>query len=238
MSNEKSPLNDKIREIIFRFRATPLNSGKSPSELYLNRQIRIKLDALKPPLKSRSYSNNPDTPTTRKLSVGERVVARSYTLHGKWKPGKVSKILGKLHYLIELDEGYVIQRHINQIQKSEIPLKKTVSFAPDTYKRILPQYSTHDRKNTHIYQKITSHSSNNTLQDSLESNLPHTLQNTAPLAPEMEVNDTLSANNTEPNIPITEPILLEPITLRRSQRNRKAPEYLKEYLVGKNKSKR
>ena len=48
MTNEQLSMREKIREILFRYRATPLKSGKSPAELYLNRQIRIQLDAFKP----------------------------------------------------------------------------------------------------------------------------------------------------------------------------------------------
>ena len=48
MSNESSSMQSKIRDIIFKYRATPLKNGKTPSELYLGRQIRSRLDILKP----------------------------------------------------------------------------------------------------------------------------------------------------------------------------------------------
>lgn len=49
MADDPRGIHEKVREILFRYRATPLKNGKTPSEQYLNRQIRIQLDALRPP---------------------------------------------------------------------------------------------------------------------------------------------------------------------------------------------
>ena len=40
-------MSDDPRANLFKYRAAPLRSGKSPSEMYLGRQIRTKLNALK-----------------------------------------------------------------------------------------------------------------------------------------------------------------------------------------------
>ncbi|KAJ8871342.1 hypothetical protein PR048_027659 [Dryococelus australis] len=47
MTNQNMPIHQKVREILFRYWATPLSNGKSPAEQYLNRQIRIQLDAMR-----------------------------------------------------------------------------------------------------------------------------------------------------------------------------------------------
>ena len=44
-------------------------------------------------------------------------MCRNYRGKGKWKIGRVKKKLGKLHYLILLDDGREWKRHINQISK-------------------------------------------------------------------------------------------------------------------------
>ena len=36
----------------------------------------------------------------------------------KWKIGKVTKKLGKLHYLVKLDDGRIWKRHKNQMRKT------------------------------------------------------------------------------------------------------------------------
>lgn len=67
MNNEKINMSQKIREIVYRYRATPLSSGKSAAELYLHRQIRIKLDAIFPPKMEYQVKQHLKV---RKLSVG------------------------------------------------------------------------------------------------------------------------------------------------------------------------
>lgn len=135
MVNDPLPLRRKVNNILFRFRATPLSSGKSPAELYLNRKIRTKLDAIRPPNK-RTANNNSNMRLTsgRDLAVGDRVLSRAYNSAGKtyWKNGTIREKLGRLHYQVEQDDGYILKRHIDQlrkslVEKSRVP-PKHVSF--------------------------------------------------------------------------------------------------------------
>ncbi|UYV62509.1 K02A2.6-like [Cordylochernes scorpioides] len=130
MINENVPIHQKIQKILLRYRATPLASGRSPSEMYLNRQIRIKLDAMRPYQEEKSQQQI--QPRTRCLQVGERVQARVFISNKPfWKNGTIKQKLGNLHYIIELDEGKSPKRHINQLQKVEIK-KKQVTFDEST----------------------------------------------------------------------------------------------------------
>lgn len=47
MSDDPSLMTSKVLDILFRYRTTPLKKGKSPSEQYLERQIKIQSNALK-----------------------------------------------------------------------------------------------------------------------------------------------------------------------------------------------
>lgn len=128
MSNDPATMSTKIREILFRYRATPLRNGKTPSEMYLGRQIKIQLDALKP-LKLTSTKST--ITSARKLGEGDRVQARYYTANKSiWKFGVVAKKLGNLHYIIKLDNGFVFKRHINQLRLSNTPIPKTAENSP------------------------------------------------------------------------------------------------------------
>ncbi|UYV69873.1 hypothetical protein LAZ67_7001049 [Cordylochernes scorpioides] len=103
---------NKIQKILRRYRANLLASGRSPSEMFLNRQIRIKLDAMRPYQEERSQQQI--QPRTRCLQVGERVQARVFISNKPfWKNGTIKQKLGNLHYIIELDEGKSLKRHIN-----------------------------------------------------------------------------------------------------------------------------
>ncbi|KAB0798063.1 hypothetical protein PPYR_09056 [Photinus pyralis] len=159
MAKDPMPLHWKIREIMFRFRATPLKSGKSPAEIYLNRPFRTKLDAMRPnPVQK---SNDISTLRHRILKVGDRVQSRHYPTKS-WKYGIIIRKLGNLHYIVKLDDGYMIKRHINQLIKSEINscgdnIKKSVSFenplqlkmnSSDVVKEIVGSHSEeHERRN-------------------------------------------------------------------------------------------
>lgn len=76
-----------------KYRATPLEDGKSPAELFLNRSIRIKLDVVFPTKlqPQKSISSN----RVRPFNVGDRVNARYYSNNkNRWKPGVIEKKLG------------------------------------------------------------------------------------------------------------------------------------------------
>lgn len=129
MVDEPLLMKTKVREILFRYRATPLCNNKTPAEMYLQRNIRIQLDAIRP----MKYVPNTDREIqSRQLNVGDRVQVRCYIKNQAiWKLGTIIRKFGKLHYQVTLDDGYTFKRHINQLRRTEIP-KKSVSFAPNT----------------------------------------------------------------------------------------------------------
>lgn len=46
----------------------------------------------------------------------KELLVEIYTAEGKWKFGKVTQRLGKLHYRIRLDDGRSWTRHVNQMR--------------------------------------------------------------------------------------------------------------------------
>jgi hypothetical protein len=133
MANEPLPMHSKVREILFRYRATPLSNIKTPSEIYLQHNIRIQLDAVRP---IKHVQNTDHAVKSRQLSVGDRVQTRSYIKNQTvWKLGIIILKFGKLQ--VKLDDGFMFKRHNNQLRKTGIP-KKSVSFAPAT--RALPTH--------------------------------------------------------------------------------------------------
>ena len=91
MQNEPGSKLRKVREIRFRYRATPLNNQKTLADQHFKRNMRIHLDALKP---IKFQSTHTSIQKTRQLSVGERVQVRYYTANKQqWKPGTIIKNL-------------------------------------------------------------------------------------------------------------------------------------------------
>jgi hypothetical protein len=122
--NNNNNLEIKLQNILLNYRQTPhATTKKSPCDLMLGRKMRSRLDLLKPKKDSNKYN---ETITVRKLNVGQRVVCREYVSNKtKWMFGKVKECLGKLHYIIQLDDGRCWKRHIDQVRKvgNDIPIQ-------------------------------------------------------------------------------------------------------------------
>ncbi|KAB0796974.1 hypothetical protein PPYR_11035 [Photinus pyralis] len=171
----------------------------------LGRPMRTKFDILRPAQEKTPSGNL--LPVTRKLKVGERVCARNYVGSEKWKFGTILAVYGSRHYLIHLDNGHVLKRHINQLRSTQVekpeppmptPNRRKVSFAPN-----LPI--------VHIYNGNQSDPSNNLV----------------PTQQEREVGEQPEAA-TQPE-PAAQP---EPqLILRRSNRIRNQPVWIQEYVT-------
>jgi len=110
-------------------RATPLACGKSPAELYLKRQIRIRLDA--PALRPYKPTPNPVTSNpVRHLKEGKKVIAKTYSNNKpEWKRGTVLRKLGKLHYQVKLENGHTLKRYIDQLRATAVATPKPTTEA-------------------------------------------------------------------------------------------------------------
>ncbi|XP_018360497.1 PREDICTED: uncharacterized protein K02A2.6-like [Trachymyrmex cornetzi] len=134
MEDEPGSITEKIQKILLRVPATPLADGKSPAELYLNRQIHIRMDAFRP----YKPAPNPVSPV-RHLKVGQRVIVRTYLPNkSEWRLGTILQKFGKLHYQVKLDNGHVLKRHIDQL--------RTTSLSTPIPKVQTPEKSTQNRK--------------------------------------------------------------------------------------------
>ena len=54
-----------------------------------------------------------------------RVSAREYVHENKWEFGNIKERLGRLHYLVLLDDGRVRKRHIDQLRSVGAGLKSS-----------------------------------------------------------------------------------------------------------------
>ena len=125
MISENKSMKEKVREILFRYRGTPLQNGETPCERFLHRQIRLKFDAMKPTnfLKNKEALNS-----VRQLKVGDAVLSRFYTARKEcWKNGVITKKFGRLHYLVKLYNGHTLKRHIDQLR---LQVEEECSSAP------------------------------------------------------------------------------------------------------------
>jgi hypothetical protein len=101
-------------------RAPNATTGETPATLFLGRNIKSRLDLVKPNLnksvtnkqadqqKPRSYNKN------RELNVGQAVWVRQYH-NSKWTIGTIINKLGPRNYEVEVAPGVVWKRHIEQL---------------------------------------------------------------------------------------------------------------------------
>ena len=117
------------KEVLFQFLMSYRSSdhavtGVPPSQLFLARQIRTKLDLLRPSqqdvvetqqAKQKRYHDKGKK--QKYFQVGDRVAVRIYR-HDllRWKNGEVAQILGSRLLLVKLEDGSMVKKHVDQVQ--------------------------------------------------------------------------------------------------------------------------
>lgn len=254
MEDEKIPIREKVQEILFKYRATPLINNKTPSEQYLGRQIRIRLDAFKP---AKFKETQFPTCMSRQLVEGERVQARYYaTNKAMWKLGTITKKLGNLHYIVTLDNGFVFKRHINQLRSTNVPPTVSDNSGDENDREtadredimVTPQYSTGQNLQLPISQQATLQTPQplTSQQASAPNSKPSTSQQASLNLQASTSQEDTSLNlqpstsqqaqtqdqqYSSPNRATSTSQQIPERESRVSSRSRKLPHYLKDYVV-------
>ncbi|XP_058017979.1 uncharacterized protein K02A2.6-like [Ahaetulla prasina] len=92
-----------------------VTTGRSPAELLMGRKLRCPLDRLNPNYTPDGYKGVHGK--TREMATGDLVWAHNYSEGPTWLAGTILEITGPKSYLIELGDGRVWKRHIDQIRK-------------------------------------------------------------------------------------------------------------------------
>lgn len=88
-------------------------TGKSPSQLFLNREIRTRVDLVV--LEKKKFMEKYNVAkVVRQFVAGDRVAVRNYDSREKWKLGIVKKRLGPVTYVVQVDSK-MMRRHANQL---------------------------------------------------------------------------------------------------------------------------
>jgi len=124
---EKKSISWKLANFLLAYRSTPhALTGETPAVLLMGRNIRTRLDILKPNLRKRvedkqqnrelRSSHSPE----RKLELGQAVVARNYRAGNKWVPGIITAHSGPLSYEVKVAPNTVWRRHVDQLRESAV----------------------------------------------------------------------------------------------------------------------
>ena len=120
-------IQDQIARLLFHYRITPhFTTGTSPSQLLFGRQIRSRLDTVKPSLEKRVRSriskqkeDHDRTAKERILVEGQKVYAKNFRGKPRWLPGTIIQVSGPLSFRVELLDGRVMRCHQDQLRARE-----------------------------------------------------------------------------------------------------------------------
>ena len=113
-------------------------TGESPAQLLQNRQIRTRLDLIKP---SRSHQVDhcqqqqkvchDESAKRKQFSKGERVYVRNFGTGTRWLPVIVEEITGPVSCLVILEDNRLIRRHFDHITRRRHESKSLVGSDSD-----------------------------------------------------------------------------------------------------------
>ncbi|PFX11662.1 Uncharacterized protein K02A2.6 [Stylophora pistillata] len=124
---EKKNLSWKLTNFLLACRTIPhALTGEAPAVVLMGRNLRTKLDILKPNIRKRGEEKQQDqglrsshNPTSQ-FPVGQAVVARNYRTGDKWVPGIITAHLGLLSYEVRDGPNTVRRRHIDQLKETAV----------------------------------------------------------------------------------------------------------------------
>ena len=126
---EVKSLNIKLARFLLAYSNAPHSTTREPpSQLFLGRRLRTRLDLLKPDLSIQVNNRKIDQSAakggslTRHFCIGQRVIARNYSGHSKWVPGTVRTQLGPQSYEVEIEPNLIWRRHTDQLKACNVPV--------------------------------------------------------------------------------------------------------------------
>ena len=116
MSKASLPVDDALQEFLMQYRRTPLDTGQSPSQLLHGRQIRTKVDALRP-----IYQEEKGQQNSSRYPIGQPCYIKYYGPRRdrqlRWVPATIFRKLGRRHVLVKsVPQGMMWKRHLEQIR--------------------------------------------------------------------------------------------------------------------------
>ena len=122
--NAEGDMGLRLARLLFKYRNTPhATTGVTPAELLLGRKPRCHLDLLHPDIAARveikqsaQKSAHDGKQKARKFAVSDTVFVKNFQSGEKWLPGIIAKVLGTRTYLVKLNLGKTVRRHLNHVK--------------------------------------------------------------------------------------------------------------------------
>ena len=133
-------LQARVNDFLFKYRITlQTTTGISLAQLMLGRQLRSHLDLLLPNVADKVQWNQSLQKQThdyhardRQLQIDDLVLAKNHGQGPPWLPSKIMKQSGAVTFLIELTNGTVIRRHMDQLKLNMTSREQSESDSSST----------------------------------------------------------------------------------------------------------
>ena len=117
-------LETKLNRFLFHYRTTPHSTtGVTPAQLLLGRKPRTHLDLMHPDIatdvqtkQDKQIEDRNKGTKKRELEINDRVYVRDLPTGSTWMQGKIIAKRGPRSYLVELPDGRVFRRHIDNLR--------------------------------------------------------------------------------------------------------------------------
>ena len=117
-------LETRLTRFLFHYCTTPhATTEQSPAELMFGRQLRTRLDLLKPDIGKRVRAHQEHQKRAhdahsqpRELQPGAQVYAKNFGQGPPWLPGVIQESKGPVSYTVELEDGGVFRRHMDHLR--------------------------------------------------------------------------------------------------------------------------
>ena len=225
---QEGSLETKLYRFLLMYNITPpATTGESPSMILMKRQLRTRLDQLKPDLESKVMQGQEKMKThhdlhakERELSIGSAVYARNFLSQPKWMPGRLVESRGPVTFLVELNDGRIWKRHIDHIKPRYISLDQEDQAVKNPDDRIRNPVLL-SMPPERYYQPNPCDKSVPSLLESLDR--PNNVAN--------QKQDESITNQNVPKDDQTKPKGLPDVTIRRSTRSRRAPDKFTDFVT-------
>ncbi len=127
--NDGLSLTHRLANFLLTYRSTPhATTQRSPCSLFIGRDIRTRLDLLRPNLQDQVLSKqaaqkdqHDHHARSRSMEVGQPVMAKNMLPGDNWIPGVILKQLGPVSFLVDVGEGRTWKRHLDHIKVRDLP---------------------------------------------------------------------------------------------------------------------
>ncbi|XP_060085398.1 uncharacterized protein K02A2.6-like [Ylistrum balloti] len=135
MRKEGKPLHQRLSTFLCLYRNTPhTTTGETPAKLLLGRNLRTRLDILKPDMTQRVERNQEKMKLSkhtgsevRNFTTGQTVMVQDYRGNLPWVRATIHSQLGPLSYKVETVEGSIWRRHVDQMRSTSVQCREEMS---------------------------------------------------------------------------------------------------------------